>query len=160
MAQVSDLTLKHRLFMKAYRYRTYDWSPGATLKKPLAQSRVAAITTAAFYLAHQAAFDESMKGGDVSYREIPRDVDLKSLEIGHRSDAFDPRGLQADANLALPLERLEEMRRDGAIGSVNDRHFSFMGSITAPGRLTSHSVPEVVSALKTDVVDVVFLTPV
>ena len=93
MAQVSDLTLKHRLFMKAYRYRSYNWSPGATLKKPLAQARVAAITTAAFYLPHQAPFDESIKGGDVSYREIPRDVDLKSLEIGHRSDAFDPRVL-------------------------------------------------------------------
>ena len=28
MARLEDLALSHRLFMKGYRYRSVDWSPG------------------------------------------------------------------------------------------------------------------------------------
>jgi D-proline reductase (dithiol) PrdB len=160
MAKLSDLSFRHRVFMKTYRYRTFDWSPGSQMKIPLSQANVAVVTTAAFYLPTQKAFDEKARGGDYTYREIPRGVELKTLEIGHRSDAFDPSGIQQDKNLALPLDRLEEMQRDGLIGGVNRRHFSFMGSITAPGRLTNQTAPEVAELLIGDRVDAVLLTPV
>ena len=96
MASFADLSIRYRLFMRTYRYRTYDWWPGAKLTKPLRQSKLAVVTTAAFYLANQESFDDSVKGGDVSFRMIPRDTDLAELRIGHRSGAFDPRGITAD----------------------------------------------------------------
>ncbi|MGW8180024.1 MAG: glycine/sarcosine/betaine reductase selenoprotein B family protein [bacterium] len=160
MASFSDLSFRHRIFMKTYRYRTFDWSPGTRLKIPIDQAKLALITTAALYLPEQAAFDEKAKGGDYTYREIPRDAVLERLKIGHRSSAFDPTGIQQDRNLAFPLERLKELLEDGIIGGVNKRHFSFMGAITAPGRLVSRSAPEVAKSLLEDHVDIVFLTPV
>jgi hypothetical protein len=52
------------------------------------------------------------------------------------------------------------MLQKGTIGDVNWRHFSFMGAITAPGRLMTRTAPEVAALLVEDQVDAVLLTPV
>lgn len=160
MASLGDLSLKYRVFLRAYPYRRVDWSPGAVLMKSLSEARVAAITSAGYYLPDQPPFDTSIRGGDTSYRVIPQHVDVQALRIGHRSDSFDSRGMQADKNLALPLDRLRELERDRVIGAVAPRHFSIMGSITAPGRLMSTTAPEIASLLHEDQVDAVLLAPV
>ncbi len=160
MAKLSDLKLSYRLYMKGYFYRSFDWRPGAVLTKPLEEATIACVTTASFYLPHQPPFDEKLRGGDYTYREIPSGADLKTLGISHRSDAFDPDGIQADYNLALPVDRLREMAANGEIGGVAGRHFSFQGSIPAPGRLVKQTAPEVADKLRQDGVDAVLLTPV
>lgn len=160
MAKISDLKLAYQVFMKAYPYRKVDWHPGARLKKPLSEARVAVATTAAFFRPDQPPFDTSIRGGDYSYRIIPIDTDLSTWKIAHRSDAFDIRGITSDKNLALPLDRLKSLAEDGVIGSVAPRHFSFMGSIAAPGRLIAQTAPEVARMLLEDTVDAVLLTPV
>jgi D-proline reductase (dithiol) PrdB len=160
VARLADLKLTYRLFMQAYPYRHVDWRPGTQLRKPLSDSTIAVVTTAAFYLPSQRPFDESFRGGDYSYREIPAGAELSTLGIAHKSDAFDHRGLEADRNLALPLDRLRELAAQGVIGGVAKRHFSFMGSITAPGRLIDTTAPEVARQLVADGVDAVLLTPV
>lgn len=146
--------------MQRYRYRKVDWRPGARLQKPLSQAKVAFVTTAAFYLPDQEPFDENLKGGDFSFREIPVDAQLDSLRIGHRSEAFDHAGIEADKNLALPLARAKELVAEGFLGSLNSRHFSFMGSVTAPGRLIHETAPDVAERHRGDGVDAVLLTPV
>ncbi len=160
MAKLSDLKLAYRVFMQAYPYRRIDWGPGAELGKPLERARIAMVTTAALHTADQAPFDSSIKGGDCSYRVLEAGVSLRGLKMSHRSDAFDIRGLEADRNLALPLDRLRRLARDGVIGEVAPRHYSFMGSIAAPGRLMRETAPHVARALREDGVDGVLLTPV
>jgi D-proline reductase (dithiol) PrdB len=160
MAKLADLKLKYRIYMQAYPYRHVDWRPGAHLTKPLAESKVAVVTSAAFYAAGQKSFDPGVRGGDYSYREIPENVELETLRIGHKSDAFDHSGIEKDKNLALPLERLRELKREGLIGEVAERHYSFMGSITAPGRLIEITAPKIAEKLAADRVDAVLLTPV
>jgi D-proline reductase (dithiol) PrdB len=160
MAKISDLKLAYQVFMKAYPYRRLDWRPGARLRKPLAQARVAVVTTAGLFAPGQRPFDTSIRSGDDSYRILDANADLASLRIGHRSDAFDIRGLESDRNLALPLDRLRSLVLEGVIGEVATRHFSFMGSIVAPGRLIRESAPEVARALADDDVDAILLTPV
>ncbi len=160
MASLSQLPLKYRLAMRLYRYRSLDWKPGSVLNKPLSRARIAVVTTAAFHLPDQPAFDESLRGGDVSFRIIPVETRLDELCIAHRSDAFDHRGIDEDKNVALPLDRLKALVRNGQIGSVAPSHVSFMGSIAAPGRLVSGTAPEVARLLLDDGVDGVLLTPV
>ena len=160
MANISDLPLKYRIFMRTYPSTHVDWAPGQRLRKPLATARIAALTTAGLYLPNQSRFDESIRGGDFSYRVIPDSVDVNELRIGHRSDAFDPSGIEADTNVALPLDRFRELAEARVIGSVAPRHFSFMGSIPAPGRLIAATAPEVAAMLLDEDVDGVLLTPV
>jgi D-proline reductase (dithiol) PrdB len=85
---------------------------------------------------------------------------VRTLVDTHRSRSYDHAGVHADPNLAFPLDRLHELAADGVIGAVNHRHFSFMGSITAPGRLMSRSAPAVADALVADGVEAVLLIPI
>jgi D-proline reductase (dithiol) PrdB len=160
MAQLSDLKFKYRIFMQTYRYRQFDWRPGAVLTKPVSKARIAVVTSAAFFRPDHAPFDTSIRGGDYSFREIPLETDLSTLQIGHKSDAFDHSGVESDKNLALPLDRLRELKAEGRIGDVAQRHYSLMGSISAPARLMSITAPEIAGKLSEDQVDGVLLTPV
>ena len=159
MASLTDLSLKNRLFMATYRYRALDPVPFAPLRRPLPAARVAVVTTGGLHSPDQPAFDCSVRGGDASFREIGDGVDLTTLGIAHKSDAFDQTGLRKDRNLGLPLDRLREMAAHGEVGEPNRRHLSFMGSITAPGRLIAASAPRAAELLSLDGVDVALLVP-
>lgn len=162
MATYADLSLPLRLYLKSYPFHRYTINPVplSKLKKPLSQARIALLTTAGLRLPDQSGFDYSFKGGDASYREIPNDVDLKALIEDHKSPSFDHSGVQADANLAFPLDRFRELQARGEIGELNHRHFSFMGSILNPRKLIEKTSLEVAELLRADRVDVAFLTPV
>lgn len=159
MATLSDLSLRNRLFMATYRYRTVDPIPFARPRRPLREARVALVTTGAVYAPGQEPFDCEKKGGDASFRVIPKDADVAALGIAHKSDAFEQTGFLADRNLGFPLDRLREMEAAGTIGSLAPRAISFMGSISAPGRLVKEAAPDAASLFLEDGVDVALLVP-
>jgi D-proline reductase (dithiol) PrdB len=159
MARLEDLNLTHRLFVETYPFRTVDWMPGARLAKPLAQSKLALISSAGVHLPGQAPFDLRFRGGDFSFRELPNTLDVRQLRISQRSSDFDQTGAKEDANLVFPLDRFRELKMQREIAGLNHRHFSFMGSISAPGRLLSDSAPKVGEMLRADEVDAAFLVP-
>jgi len=158
--RASDLPIKYRLMMKAYRWRRIEPVPAALLRQPLASARVAIVTSAGLVVRGEPPFDLARRGGDPSFRLIPDAAAPADLEIHHRSEAFDRTGLARDLNVAFPRDVLAELARAGSIGSVAARHVSFMGSITAPGRLIRESAPEAAAVLHADRVDVALLVPV
>ena len=160
MGDMNEFSLVVRTFIRAYPWRRIDPVPWAPLRKPLAECRVALVSSAGFVLPGQEPFDDSIRGGDTSFRVIPHDADLTTLIDTHRSGTFDHTGLRRDPNLAFPLDRLHEMAAAGRIGEVAPRHLSFMGSITAPGRLIRDSAPAMAEILVEDQVDVALLVPV
>lgn len=160
MATVQELPLSARVFLAAYRWKRIDPVPCAPLQRPLSESKIAIVSTAGLVLPSQTPFDMNVKGGDWSSREIPSDVEVSSLIDAHRSESYDHAGVNADPNLGFPLDPLRDLEREGFIGSINHRHFSFMGSITAPSRLMQESAPPVADALAADGVDVVLLIPI
>ena len=160
MAEPKELSPSLRLFLRAYRWRRIDPVPWALLAKPLSQSRLALVSSAGLVLPGQPPFDPSVRGGDPSFREIPADADPRSLVDSHRSQAYDHEGIHSDPNLALPLDRVRELAERGRIGSVNRRHLSCMGSITATGRFVRQTAPEAARLLVEDGVDVAILVPV
>ncbi|HVT03171.1 MAG TPA: glycine/sarcosine/betaine reductase selenoprotein B family protein [Thermoanaerobaculia bacterium] len=160
MGDLSEFNLSTRLFLKAYPWRRLEPTPWTPLKKPLAQSRIALVSSAGFVEHGDAPFDPKIKGGDCSFRFIHDDCDLSLLQESHRSETFDHRPMREDPNLALPIDRMHELVATGRIGSVNHRHLSFMGSITAPGRLVTGTAPTAAASLIEDSVDVALLVPV
>jgi D-proline reductase (dithiol) PrdB len=162
MANYNDLSLHVRLFMKGYPFSRYMVIPvpRAKLKKPVREARVALVTTAGFHTPGQHGFDRSIKMGDTSFREIPNAIDVRSLIESHRSSSFDHTGIEADPNLAFPLDRFRELERENVVGQLNHRHFSFMGSIVGPRKLIETTAPQVAQCLVEDDVDMAFLTPV
>ncbi|MBA3570499.1 MAG: hypothetical protein H0W34_00695, partial [Pyrinomonadaceae bacterium] len=118
MATYREMILKYRLFMKFYPFARYAINPVpcAKLAKPLNAARVALVTTAGLHTPEQASFDSFLKDGDASFREIPNTVTTSTLIESHKSDSFDHSGIQADRNLAFPLDRFRELVARGEIG--------------------------------------------
>jgi D-proline reductase (dithiol) PrdB len=162
MATYNDLSLTTRLWMKSYPFRRYAVSPVpcAPLSRPLREARVALVTTAGLRLPEQRGFDNYLKAGDATFREIPGTVETQGLIEDHKSPSFDHSGILADRNLAFPLDRLRELVARGEVGELNRRHFSFMGSIVNPRRLIGKTSVDVAELLRSDGVDAVLLTPV
>ncbi len=156
----ADLPLSYRLLLAAYRWRRGAPAPPAALRVPVSEARVALVTSAGLVAPGDRAFDLDLRGGDPSWRLIGSAVDTAALSVHHRSDAFERASLAADLNVVFPLDRLRALAAAGEIGGVAPRHLSFMGSITAPGRLVRESAPAAAAALVADAVDVALLVPV
>ena len=160
MGYKDEFSLDLRLFLTAYPWRRIDPVPWTPLRKPLSECRVALISSASFILPGQEPFDESARGGDPTFREIPSETDVRDLIDTHPSKNFDHAGVRKDPNMALPIDRVRELVERGRIGSVNTRHFSFRGAILAPGRLMRDTAPVAARSLVEDGVDVALLVPV
>jgi D-proline reductase (dithiol) PrdB len=160
VAEVNELSLGLRAFLRLYQWRAIDPIPWSPPRKPLAQANIALVSTAGFVGPNQAEFDDTVKGGDYSFREINSDVDVRTLIDTHRSESFDHTGIRSDQNLGFPLDRLRELQREGAIGRLNHRHWSFMGSITATARLVKETAPAAAQQAVEDGVDAALLVPV
>lgn len=91
-------------------------------------ARLMLATTGGVHRPDQEPFDMSDSRGDPSYRWIPRDQ--SSFRITH--DYYDHRGADRDVNCLFPLELGRRLAESGLIGSLTDRHLSFMGHIEDP----------------------------
>ena len=136
--------------------RDVPWTPFSG--KPAA-SRVALVTTAGVHLKSDAPFNMRDPAGDPTFREIPADAAPGSWKITH--NYYDHSDADQDINVVFPFERLRALAALGEIGSVNARHFSFMGHILPPHlqTLIQATAPQVARLLKQDGVDIALLTP-
>jgi len=87
MGDLSEFSLATRLFLRTYRWRVIDPVPWAPLRVPLARARLALGSSAGFVLPFQEPFDESVRGGDPSFREIPFDTEPSTPTSRFRSSA-------------------------------------------------------------------------
>ena len=103
-----------------YRWTVNTDAPWTPLAKPIAQCRVALLSSGGFYLPEQPPFDDR----DVAHRRIPVTTPLSTLRVhhhGYRDDDADK-----DPNCVFPLDRLHEMAAAGEIGALVDPAFSFV----------------------------------
>lgn len=160
MADLHELPLRARLFLRAYPWRRIEPTPWTPLARPVRACRVALISSAGFAPEGQAPFDKDERGGDPSFRIIDAHTPVTQLGESHRSWAFDHSGIQADPNLGFPIDRLHELAASGEVGEVAPHHLSCMGSQTATGRLVKQTAPDAVHTLVRDQVDLALLVPV
>ncbi len=160
MVETHELSFGLRAFLKTFPWRRIDPVPVAKLQKPVSRCRVAVVSSAGFVVPGGEPFSGSVRGGDYNFRVIPGNADVQSLEDHHNSESFSHAGVEADRNMGLPLDRLYELVAAGEIGSVAPRHISVMGSITAPGRFVSRTLPVIADLLVEDHVDVALMVPV
>jgi D-proline reductase (dithiol) PrdB len=160
VAELSELPLRARLFLKAYPWRRIEPTPWTPLRRPVRDCRVALVSSGGFAPEGQPPFDKGVRGGDPSFRIVAASTPVSALGESHRSSAFDHSGIQADPNLGFPLDRLHELAVRGEIGEVAPRHLSCMGSQTATRRLVRETAPDAVHTLVQDQVDLALLVPV
>lgn len=154
MVRLADLEEWEREHILAKELPVYDTSPWVK-GPPLAERRVALVTTAGLHRTDDAAFSLF----DLSYRVIAGNADLADLTMTHSSVHFDRTGFREDVNTVFPLDRLRELESGGVIGSVADHHYSLMGAGWPP-EMIGPTTAELARLLRADHVDAVCLVPV
>ncbi len=169
---VDDYKYLPRSFIAGYEQPVprADPVPFTPLRTPVRSARIALVTTAGIWdTATHPPFDYEREQreplwGDPSYRVLPSDIRQEQVGAGHLHLNNDD--LLADVNIVLPIHRLRELVAAGDVGSMADRHYSFMGF---QGRgpdgggdtreWEQQYGPEVATQLRADGVDGVVLTP-
>ena len=127
---------------------SFDNTPWTPFTKPLAQAKIATLTTGGIFVEGQQPFDTD---GDWSFREIPLDTPLEDFRVAHTH--YDINGVAEDIDAVLPIHRLQELADEGIIGAAQSPTYGFMGYIPDVAGLMEVSAPEVAQKLKDDGVD-------
>ncbi|MDH5511081.1 MAG: glycine/betaine/sarcosine/D-proline family reductase selenoprotein B [Nitrospinota bacterium] len=138
---------------------SFDQTPWAPFDKPLAEARIALLTTGGIHLRSDTPFDMTDSTGDPVMRVVPSATPVTEMMITH--DYYDHTDADSDINIVFPVERLREMVAEGVIGGVTERFFSFMGHIDQNHfpRFLEDQLPKVAAMLKEDGADAVLITP-
>jgi D-proline reductase (dithiol) PrdB len=151
---------------------TYDDGPFTPLRRPVADARLALVTSSGHFVA---GHDPQPLGeGDMSQEEaterilefirceptlstIPVDTPLADLRV--RQPGYDVRGARLDPNVVFPLERLRELESDGVIGELAPNAYSFTGACSQR-ELKTKTGPRWVELLQGEELDAALLVPV
>ena len=160
MPRLETLSEAQRRMLQMFPCMEHDDTPWAPVRKPLSESRVALVTSAGLHLRGDQPFITDLKGGgDSSYRVIPRGTPAADIIQSHVSIGFDHAGIYRDINVTFPMDRLEELREQGVIGSLAHNYYSFMGALRDASKVVDETGPEVARKMLDEGVDVALLTP-
>lgn len=154
MVRLTDLHPDDRANLVRKDLPRFD-PPAYVPAPPLPASRIALVTTAGLHVRGDRLFDMA----SAEYRAIGRETPAGDIVMSHTSVNFDRSGLAEDVNVVFPIDRFRELEASGAIGSMADVHYSFMGAYLEPADYAP-SARELAMLLHGDGVDAVFLTPV
>jgi D-proline reductase (dithiol) PrdB len=116
---------------QAQAVRRADPVPFTPLRRPVAETRFALVTTAGIWNTDtDPPFDYEREKreptwGDPTYRVLRTDIRQEQVGAGHLHLNNDD--LLADVNIALPITRFQELVATGEVGSLAECHYSFMG---------------------------------
>lgn len=145
----------------ALGYPTYKWvhsdteAPWAKLRKPVSESRLGLVASGGIYVEGQVAFHYK---DDTSFRIIATDTPTDRLRASHF--AYDLTDARSDPNVVFPLDPLRDLVKDGVLGSLSPRAYTFMGGIYSSRKVRELLAPEIARRLLQDQVDLVLLVPV
>ena len=131
MVRLADLHPEEAQGMRNAIQRFAQFDIGTTpwlTPPPLAESKIALVTTAALHRRD----DRPFRFGDHGYRLIPDDIDPAELVQTHVSVNFDRTHFQRDHNVVLPLDRLHELVDLGEVGVASEWHYSVQGASPNP----------------------------
>lgn len=129
----------------------------APLVKPLAESRLALLTTAGAHLDDQDPFHVETVAGDSSHRILPDDLDPARLRFTHTH--YDTSSAEQDPNCVFPIDRLHELVEQGRVGEASPVHVGMMGFNPDPTPIKDDLAPRVAEMLHDAEVDVAVMVP-
>ena len=130
--------------------RSVPWTP---LKKPIAQCKLALMSSGGIMYRDQPRFHRE----DASYRRIPKDAPREDLYVWHFG--YPTGDAEADVNCVFPLERMRELEASGVIGELADPAFSFMGGVYSARKIRDELAPQIIAELRAARVDAFYLVP-
>lgn len=128
----------------------YSWvsnihAPFTPVTRALPMLNLGLISSAGGYINGTEPFDLATKDGDLSYREIPVEVD--AVDIKYAASGYDPSAAIEDRNSQIPIDRLIEYSANGVIGSLNNVWWSISSRIPNAARVAEELGPQIAERL-------------
>ena len=142
---------------RSYPFVKNKRAPFAPARRALPMLNLALISSAGAYIDCTAPFDASAAAGDLSFREIPSQIEAADLRFAARG--YDPTDVESDGNSLLPLARLLEFESNGIIGQLNPVFWSCCGFIPNAARVVEEMVLRLVERIKRYEVQAALLIP-
>lgn len=134
-----------------------DYVPLSRLRKPVNEARLTFVSTAGVQPRGTLPFDTVHPVGDYTFRRVPSHLAPSDLEIHQLK--YPTAGAARDLNVIFPIERLQELAREGIIGELAENFFSFIGYNMNPERLEQTLAEEIAEAVVADGADAALLSP-
>lgn len=140
----------------------YPWvrnqrAPFTPARRALPMLNLALISTAGAYIDGTEAFDIDTTNGDLSFREIPIEVEPGDFQFSARG--YDLTAVKEDINAQVPVDRLLEFERNGIIGQLNPVFWSFCGFIPDATQIVDELAPKLLPRIQRYEVQAVLLIP-
>jgi D-proline reductase (dithiol) PrdB len=127
------------------------WIP---ITKPLNESKVALLSSAALRLESQEPFQPHE---DLSFRSVPSNPAGGAITIDHHSRIG--RVPKQDPEIVFPRSALASLAQRGVVGALSPYHFSFMGGVRDAQKVEDELAPALAAELKKAAVDLALLVP-
>lgn len=140
-----------------YPYVRNRRAPFRPARRALPMLNLALISSAGAYIDGAPSFDTDAATGDLSFREIP--IEVESGDLRYAARGYDPAAVQQDMNTEVPIERLLEFEKNGIIGQLNPVFWSFCGFIPDAARLAEELAPNLIERIHRYEVQAALLIP-
>jgi D-proline reductase (dithiol) PrdB len=113
--------------LAGYPFVANSTAPFTPARRALSMLNLGLISSAGAYIDGTDPFDRSAPDGDLSFREIPTEIDASDLRFAGRG--YDESFVRQDINVQVPLARLFEYEANRVIGQLNSAFWSLCGFI-------------------------------
>lgn len=156
---IPKLLAKEKGAYEGYPYvELPDPQPLRPLRVPLAQARVALVSSGGLSVPGQEPFDAASLEGDPRVGIIPGPGPLPVWRIDHGH--YDPTAATQDYNTVFPIDPLRALVEAGGVGSLAPRHIAFHGFQADAAAVLGTIAPAIAAPLLADAVDAALLVPV
>ncbi len=132
-------------------------APLTPVRRALPMLNLALISSAGGYVNGTEPFDIESKDGDLGYREIP--IEAGSADVRYSAKGFDPKAVEADRNVQVPIDRLREYEANVVIGGLNSVWWSISSWIPNAARVAEELGPKLAERLQRYEVQAALLIP-
>lgn len=144
------------------KFENYPWvenvyAPFTPMRRALPLTNLGLISSAGAYIDGTIGFDLEAKDGDLSFKEIPIEVEAEDLK--YSAKGYDPSDVIADRNCQIPIERLLGYEANSVIGNLNNVWWSLSSYIPNAARVAKELAPRIADRLQEQQVNAALLVP-
>jgi D-proline reductase (dithiol) PrdB len=143
-------------------FENYPWvenvhSPFTPMRRALPMMNLGLISSAGAYIDGTPGFDLESKDGDVSFKEIP--IEVEAEDIRYSAKGYDPTHVVEDRNCQIPIDGLLGYEANSVIGNLNNVWWSISSHIPNAALVARELAPRIADRLQEQKVNAALLIP-
>lgn len=143
--------------LAGYPFVQNTQTPFTPVRRALPMLNLALITSTGAFVDGTEAFDIESRDGDLSFREIPKEVEARDLR--YAAKGYDPKSVLEDRNAQIPIDRLLEYEANAVVGRLNETWWSISSYIPNAARVAAELAPTLAERLHRYEVQAALLIP-